>query len=603
MQSKEGIVMKQRETILKWMKNGTGMLMLALGLIWMGVGTAQAQISMEQEPNDSFTNAVSVELNTTCYGKADGNDDMDWYTFSLPQPSGVSVSVETNDLFGASNRACKFYKANEKGVPQIVTEGTGSFNDMDLGAGRYYISLDCGAGEVSEYAVTVKTTWVPNDVTGEKEWNNTLAQAQKIDPYGSDAISGTIVFGLLDEDWFLFETNYDYDLYPSFNSTSIDMNDAVTAELYDENGKLLSSVIKSDQNAAAGKPVPAKKGKYYVRITAAIKDPEFANDVASYTFVLGKNRYTGSSAGSNGTAGGNTGGTTGGNKPTTPSKPETNKPQKPQETKPELSRGKITDAKSSKAGQAALAWKKDAQADGYEIRYSRSKSLNKDVKTVKVSGNSKTKKTIKNLAKGKTYYFQVRSYGTADGKRIYGAYSKTAKVKVSGLAQTGKLNKKKATVAVGGKVTLKLTGVSGEVTWKSSKPSVASVAKGRVQAKAAGKAKITASCAGKTYTCTVTVVPKKTKLISAKSQKKGKAILKWKSLSGVKGYEIRYSTDKAFKKNVKKTTVAKAKAKKTTISGLEKGRTYYFQIRAYAVNGGKELYGAYSNTVKVSVRS
>ena len=125
--------MKQKEKFLKRIKNRAGLLIFALGLTWIGAGTAQAQISMEQEPNDSFMNAVSVELNTTCYGKADKNDDMDWYTFSLPQPSRVAVSVETDRLFGALNRACKFYKVNEKGDPQIVTEGNGSFNDMDLG--------------------------------------------------------------------------------------------------------------------------------------------------------------------------------------------------------------------------------------------------------------------------------------------------------------------------------------------------------------------------------------------------------------------------------------------------------------------------------------
>lgn len=596
--------MKQRKKILKRMKNGAGMLILALGLAWTaGAGEAQAAIEQEREPNGSFTQAMSLTFGRTCFGKADGDNDKDWYTFSLSQPSGVAVSVETDRPLGASNYACKFYKANEKGDPQVVTEGNGSFNSMDLGAGRYYISLDCGAGKVSEYAVTVNTTWVPNDVNGEKEWNNTLSQAQKIDRYGSDAISGTIVYGLQDEDWFLFETNSDYDLYPHFSSSAIDSGDAVTAVLCDENGKVLSSVTKSDRTEVSGKSVPAKKGKYYVHITAAPKDPEFANDVANYTFLLGKNRYTGGSTGSGGTSGGNTGGTTGDNKPTTPSKPQPDKPQKPQDTKPELSRVKITDAKSSKAGWATLEWKKDAQADGYEIRYSRSKSFKSDVKTVRVSGNSKVKKTIKNLTKGKTYYFQVRSYCTADGKRIYGDYSKTAKVKVLGSSQTGKLNKTKATIAVGGKTTLKLNGVSGKVTWKSSKPDVASVSKGKVLGKKAGKAKITASCAGKTYACTVTVVPQKAKLTSVKSQKPGKAVLKWKAVPKVKGYQIRYSTDKSFKKNVKMVTVAKAKAKKATITRLAKGKTYYFQLRAYAASGGKNLYGAYSSTAKVKVRS
>ena len=73
-----------------------------------------------------------------------------------------------------------------------------------------------------------------------------------------------------------------------------------------------------------------------------------------------------------------------------------------------------------------------------------------------------------------------------------------------------RLNKKKVTLKVGGKVTLKLKNAKKKVTWKSSKKKVASVsAKGIVRGKSAGTAKITAKSNKKSYTCTVIVKEKR----------------------------------------------------------------------------------------------
>lgn len=73
-------------------------------------------------------------------------------------------------------------------------------------------------------------------------------------------------------------------------------------------------------------------------------------------------------------------------------------------------------------------------------------------------------------------------------------------------AATVKLNKKKLTLEVGKSATLKLTGTKAKVTWSSSNKAVATVnTKGKVTAKKAGKATITATVSKKKYTCTVTV--------------------------------------------------------------------------------------------------
>lgn len=77
-------------------------------------------------------------------------------------------------------------------------------------------------------------------------------------------------------------------------------------------------------------------------------------------------------------------------------------------------------------------------------------------------------------------------------------------------AATVKLSQTKVSLKVGQTKQLKLTGTKKTITWSSSKKSVATVSKsGKVTAKAAGTATITAKSSGKKYTCKVTVTDKK----------------------------------------------------------------------------------------------
>ena len=86
--------------------------------------------------------------------------------------------------------------------------------------------------------------------------------------------------------------------------------------------------------------------------------------------------------------------------------------------------------------------------------------------------------------------------------------------------------------------------------------------------------------------------------------KSGKKIsLKWKKDKTVKGYQVTYSTDKKFKKGVKKVTVKKAKTVKKTISkGIKAKKKCYVKVRAYKVVKGKKIYGSYSKVLKVTVK-
>lgn len=81
-----------------------------------------------------------------------------------------------------------------------------------------------------------------------------------------------------------------------------------------------------------------------------------------------------------------------------------------------------------------VKWKKQTtQTTGYEIQYSTSSKF-KNVKTVKISKNKTTGKTVSKLKAKKKYYVRIRTYKTVkvNGKstKIYSSWSKTRTVKV-----------------------------------------------------------------------------------------------------------------------------------------------------------------------------
>ena len=77
---------------------------------------------------------------------------------------------------------------------------------------------------------------------------------------------------------------------------------------------------------------------------------------------------------------------------------------------------------------AKLYWKKQSQINGYQIRYSLKKNMQKA--SVKNVSSKKTSFVIKKLKAKKIYYVQIRSYKQVKGQKIYGAWSTKSKIKV-----------------------------------------------------------------------------------------------------------------------------------------------------------------------------
>lgn len=82
----------------------------------------------------------------------------------------------------------------------------------------------------------------------------------------------------------------------------------------------------------------------------------------------------------------------------------------------------------AKTKAAALSWKKDSYASGYELYRARKKSSGFS-RVGTLSKNSYTTCTNTKLSSG-TYYYKVRSYVLVDGKKYYGAFSSVKSVKI-----------------------------------------------------------------------------------------------------------------------------------------------------------------------------
>ena len=160
--------------------------------------------------------------------------------------------------------------------------------------------------------------------------------------------------------------------------------------------------------------------------------------------------------------------------------------------------------------------------------------------------------------------------------------------------------------SVGQSFTLKPK-AEGEITYQTSNQKVATVnSNGKVTVKGTGKATITVTAkVTSTYSkcvkkITVYGVPKKPEMKKLTAGKK-KFTVQWKKDKKADGYQVQYSTDKKFKKNVKSVNVSK-KNTKATVKKLKKGKTYRVRMRSYKKINGKKYYSGWGKVKSVKVK-
>lgn len=105
------------------------------------------------------------------------------------------------------------------------------------------------------------------------------------------------------------------------------------------------------------------------------------------------------------------------------------------------------------------------------------------------------------------------------------------------------------------------------------------------------------------YSKVLTTGTKPNKITSLKVSQRNKTSVKlsWKKVSGASGYRVyRYNASK--KKYEKIATIKKASTVKFTDSKLKSKKTYQYKVRAFRSVSGKNIYGSYSDILKVRTK-
>jgi beta-xylosidase len=84
---------------------------------------------------------------------------------------------------------------------------------------------------------------------------------------------------------------------------------------------------------------------------------------------------------------------------------------------------------TAKSKGFTVKWKKQAtQTTGYQIQYATDSKFTKNCKTVTISKNSTTSKTISKLSAKKKYYVRIRTYKTVSGTKYYSSWSSSKNI-------------------------------------------------------------------------------------------------------------------------------------------------------------------------------
>lgn len=194
---------------------------------------------------------------------------------------------------------------------------------------------------------------------------------------------------------------------------------------------------------------------------------------------------------------------------------------------------KLVSAKASGKSKIVFKWKAVKGASGYTVFRKQKGGKWKNVAEVK--GAKKTAFSDTKVITGTQYTYSVKAFKNTKGKKTFSSYNKKGVTAIAGL-YTLKLNSSRITLNPGKSYTLKVNGTKLTPAWRSSNSKIVTVnKKGRITAKKAGTAKITATLGGKKFVCTVTV-----KKASASSNKMVQNYTKVKNYLNKNG---RYSED------------------------------------------------------------
>lgn len=114
-----------------------------------------------------------------------------------------------------------------------------------------------------------------------------------------------------------------------------------------------------------------------------------------------------------------------------------------------LTGSSVSITRKSKSTKMTVKWSKNTAASGYQIQYATNRLFH-SAKTITISGNGTTSKTITKLSKKKTYYVRVRSFVKIAGKTYYSVWTESSNAKATKSATSTILKRGKKTFELRG---------------------------------------------------------------------------------------------------------------------------------------------------------
>lgn len=264
-----------------------------------------------------------------------------------------------------------------------------------------------------------------------------------------------------------------------------------------------------------------------------------------------------------------------------------------------------------------LKWNQVIGATGYEV-YKKNGSA-----WSKIADTNKTSMTDTKLTPSAKYQYRVRAYHASDKTKTYGAYSEVVTVKTATSILPLKVTGVKVKALSTSKVKIswnKGKNASGYVIYRKkndgSYKKIKTLNKGSfttyvVSGLKEGNSYTFRICAyikgrtGTMYgdwsdTASIRMEVSAPGKLRAYQVSKTKIKVAWNKGTGRSGYQITMSTNNGPYKISK--TIKKGSSTSTIVSGLKKGNTYRFQIRAYKVVDGKYYYSKTVTSNKQKMR-
>ena len=95
--------------------------------------------------------------------------------------------------------------------------------------------------------------------------------------------------------------------------------------------------------------------------------------------------------------------------------------------------------------------------------------------------------------------------------------------------------------------------------------------------------------------------PAKTSALRCSAKKGRKMTITWAQTAGCTGYRVQYAKSASFKKGLVEKEVT-SDVTSLTFKKLQKKKTYYVRVSAYAEVNGETIYGAWSSVKRVKIK-